>query len=247
MELTDYIRLFYRRGWIVLLVAFLSAAAAFGFSKLQTPVYSASTRLSVQPARADWGLSNTLKDLLRNYVENIRTHRTAQEVIDRAQLDMRTDDLLSKLFVSPDASTFTIKIEARDTDPEVAYAIVDTVAAVFTEERDAWNQKQDKRDRIDVVQLDSVYNLGYKIYKPKTKINTLAGGLFGAVVGVLLVFFLEWLAQGVIRSDADVERVLAIPVLGQIPPHSEQLTTASLPATTSYASLPQPETRSLKL
>ncbi|OQY32459.1 MAG: hypothetical protein B6243_07385, partial [Anaerolineaceae bacterium 4572_5.2] len=85
MELNDYIRIFYRRGWIVLLVAFIAAAAAYGVSKLQTPVYSASVRLSVVPARAtDWGSSNSLKDLLRNYVENIQTHRTAKEVIDRA-------------------------------------------------------------------------------------------------------------------------------------------------------------------
>jgi len=218
MELNDYIRIFYRRGWIVILVAFVAAAAAYGVSKLQTPVYSASVRLSVVPARAtDWGSSNSLKDLLRNYVENIHTHRTAQEVIDRALLDMSTSDLLSKLFVSPDSSTFTIKIEARDTDPEVAYAIVDTVATVFVEDRDEWNQKQDKRDRIDVEPLDSVYNLGYKQYKPNTKINTLAGGLFGLMVGVLVVFFLEWLAQGIIRNSDDAERALGVPVLGRIP------------------------------
>ena len=216
MELSDYIRIFYRRGWIVLLVAFISAAAAYGVSKLQTPVYSASTRLSVE-IRPDWGLSNTVKDLLRNYVENIRTHRIAQEVIERAQLDMSTSDLLSKLFVSPDASTFTIKIEARDTDPEVAYAIVDTVAQVFIEERDASNQKLDKRDQAKVRMLDSVYNLGYKQYKPNTKINTLAGGLFGLMVGVLVVFFLEWLAQGIIRNGDDVERALGVQVLGRIP------------------------------
>ncbi len=219
MELRDYIRLFYRRGWIAVLVAVIAAGVAFGVSKMQTPVYSAFTRLSVQPARADWGLSNTLKDLLRNYVANIQTHTTAQEVIDRAQLDMSTSDLLSKLFLSPDPSTFTIKIEARDTDPEVAYAIVDTVAKVFIDQRNAWNAKQDKRDRIDVVMLDSVYNLGYQQYKPKTKINTLAGGLFGLMVGLLVIFFLEWLEQGNIRTHDDVERLLGVTVLGQIPAH----------------------------
>jgi len=221
MELTDYIRIFRQRGWIIIVVAVIAAASAFGFSKLQTPVYSTSTRLSVQPARADWGLSNTLKDLLRGYVETIKTHRMAQEVINRAQLDMRTDDLLAKLFVSPDTSTFTIKIEARDTSPEVAYAIVDTAAVVFIEQRDAWNQKQDRRDQVDVTMLDSVYNLGYQQYKPKTKINTLTGALFGAMVGVLVVFFLEWLAHDIIRNSDDVERALDVLVLGQIPAHAE--------------------------
>ena len=220
MELTDYIRIFRQRGWVVIVVAAIAAASAYGFSKLQTPIYSASTQLSVQPARADWGLSNTLKDLLRNYTTNITTHKVAQEAIDRAQLDMQTNALLSKLFVSPDSSTFTIKIEARDSSPEVAYAIVDTVAQVFIEDRDTWNQKQDRRDQIDVTMLDSVYSLGYQQYKPNTKINTLAGGLFGLMVGVLVVFLLEWLAHDIIRTSDDVERSLEVLVLGQIPSHA---------------------------
>lgn len=219
MELRDYIRMFIRRGWIAILVAVIAAGVAYGVSKMQTPVVSASTQLSVQPARADWGLSNVLKDLLRNYVANIQTHTTAQKVIDLAELDMSTDDLLSKLFVSSDASTFTIKIEAHDTDPTVAYKIVDTVAKVFIDDRNAWNAQQDKRDRIDVAMLDSVYSLGYKVYSPKTKINTLAGGLFGLMVGVLVIFFLEWLEQGNIRTADDVERLLGVTVLGQIPAH----------------------------
>ena len=222
MELSDYFRILKKRGWIIIVVALIAGASAYGFSKMQTPVYSASTRLNVQPARADWGLSSTLKDLLRNYVENIRTHKTALTVIDRGQLDMSSQDLLGKLFVEPDSSTFTIKVEARDTDPEVAYAIVDMVATVFIEERDAWNQRQDKRDRVEVNLLDSVYSLGYQQYKPNTQVNTLAGLLFGVMMGVLVVFFLEWLAQDIIRSGEDVERALGVTVLGQIPTHTGQ-------------------------
>jgi capsular polysaccharide biosynthesis protein len=218
MELTDYLRIFRKRGWIVLLVALVAAASAFGFSKLQTPVYSASVKLSVNPARADWGLSNTTKDLLRNYAENIRTHKMAQEVIDRAQLDMDTTTLLGKLSVSPAADTFTVQIEVRDTDPEVAMTIAQTMAEVFVEDRDTWNQKQDKRDQIDVTVLDNVWNLGYQKYSPNTKINTVAGGLFGLLAGLLVVFFLEWLEQDVIRSAGDVERVIGVTVLGTIPP-----------------------------
>ena len=44
--------------------------------------------------------------------------------------------------------------------------------------------------------------------------------LFGALIGVLVIFFLEWLEQDVIRSASDVERVLGGAVLGVIPPLS---------------------------
>lgn len=221
MEIRDYFRILRKRGWILLVVAAVAAASAFGFSKMQTPVYSASAKLSVVPARAtDWGSNNSLKDLLRNYAESIRTHTMATIVIDRAQLDMDTTTLLSKLFVNPDSSTFTLEIEARDRDPKVAMDIVDTMAKVFIQDRDQWNQQQDKRDRIDVRILDSVYNLGYEQYSPQTRINTLAGGLFGLLVGAIVVFFLEWLEMDTLRTAGDVERAVGVAVLGAIPPVS---------------------------
>ncbi len=221
MELNDYVRILLKRGWIIVAVAIIAAGTAYGFSKLQDPIYSATVKLSVVPARAtDWGSSNSLKDLLRNYAENIRTHGMASEVIDREQLDMDTGSLLSKLFVSPDSSTFTLQLEARDRDPKVAMDIVNQMAIVFIEDRDQWNQRQDKRDRIDVQMLDSVYNLGYQQYSPNTQVNTLAGGLFGLLVGLLVIAFLEWLEQDRIRTADDVERLLGGTVLGAIPPLS---------------------------
>jgi len=224
MEINDYLRILRKRGWIIVVVALIAAASAYGFSKIQTPIYSAIVKLSVVPARAtDWGSSNSLKDLLRNYAESIRTHTMAAEVIDREQLDMDTTTLLGKLFVNTDSSTFTLELEARDRDPKVAMDIVNRMAIVFTEDRDQWNQRQDKRDRIDVKMLDSVYALGYEQYSPKTKINTLAGGIFGVLVGVLVIFFLEWLEMDTIRAVPELERAAGVTVLGLIPPISGEM------------------------
>ncbi len=223
MEISDYLRIMRKRGWIIVVVAIVAAASAYAFSKMQTPIYSATVQLSVNPARLDWGLSNTIKDLLRNYATNIRTHAMAQSVIDRpgggvGPLDMKSDELLSKLFVNPDSSTFTMQIEARDKDPQVAMHIAQTTAEVFVEDRDAWNQRQDMRDRVEVSIVDNVYNLGYSQYSPKTRINVLAAGLFGALIGVLVIFFLEWLEMDVIRTGEDIERAIGVTVLGAIPP-----------------------------
>ena len=228
MEITDYFKILRKRGWIIIVVALVAAASAYAFSKMQTPIYSAGVQLSVNPARLDWGLSNTIKDLLRNYAANIQTHSMAQKVIDRpggdvGPLDMKSDALLSKLFVSSDSSSFTMQIEARDEDPQVAMHIAQTAAEVFVDDREAWNQRQRKEDRVDVAILDNVYNLGYEQYSPNTKINVLAAALFGALVGVLVIFFLEWLATDVIRSAEDVERTIGANVLGAIPPFSGEV------------------------
>jgi capsular polysaccharide biosynthesis protein len=228
MEITDYLSILRKRGWIIIVVALVAAASAYAFSKMQTPIYSAGVQLSVNPARLDWGLSNTIKDLLRNYAANIQTHSMAQKVIDRQSgdvgpLDMKSDALLSKLFVSSDASSFTMQIEARDEDPEVAMHIAQTAAEVFVNDREEWNQRQRKEDRVDVTILDNVYFLGYEQYSPNTKINVLAAALFGALVGILVIFFLEWLETDVIRTAADVERAIDANVLGVIPPVSAEM------------------------
>ena len=222
MELQDYFQILWRRGWIVLLVALIGGASALFFSLQQTPVYSASIELSVEPARADWGLSNIVKELLRSYAENMRTYTVAMEVIDRAQLDMTADRLLSELYVNPDASTFTLKIEARDYDPLVAQQIAQAMGEVFVEDRQDWNQEQDKRDRIAVRIRDNVYNRGYSLYSPKKKINTLAGAVFGGTLGGMVIFAIEWMTRDLIRTQQDVERELQTTVLGAIPVHHSE-------------------------
>lgn len=215
MELLDYLRILRRRGWIIVLLAVIAAASAYGFSKMLTPIYRAEIKLNVVPARADLGLSSAAKDLLRNYGVNIRSHTLAQKVIDRAQLDMTTYDLLAKMNVNPETSDFTILIDSKDPNPNVAIQIVQTAAELFVEDRREWNAQQDRRDRIDVSIVDDARDA--PLYSPKAKINALAGGIVGALLGGVIVFFLEWVESSVVRTSQDVERTLGTPVLGTIP------------------------------
>jgi capsular polysaccharide biosynthesis protein len=55
------------------------------------------------------------------------------------------------------------------------------------------------------------------VFWPKTKLLTLAGGLFGLIAGALVVFGLEWLAKDIIRDGRDIERHTGLTVLGSIP------------------------------
>ena len=215
VELQDYLNILRKRGWIIILTACFTAASALGFSLVQTPRYKATANLSVNPARADWGLAQVAKTLLRNYTINMTTHKTAQKVIDRAQLDMSTDDLLSKVTVSSDESNLTLQVDAKDYDPVVAIQIAQTLAEVFIEDQTEWNQKQDRRDQIEVSLLDDVRDAPK--FSPKNKINTLAGGIFGVLLGGVIILILEWLESDILRTPGDVERFIGLTVLGTIP------------------------------
>ena len=93
----------------------------------------------------------------------------------------------------------TVLLAPDDFDPLIARDIAQTTAEVFVERIKVSMLEQDQRDRVQVSIRD--YPLPGILYKPKWKINTLAGGLFGVIAGVLVVFLLEWLEADVIRTS----------------------------------------------
>ncbi len=215
MELGAYFDILRRRGWIILLVAVLAAAGAFGVSRIQTKIYRATARVSAVPARPDWGLGNSAKDLLRNFVNNIATHDMANQVIAREQLDLNSYDLLAKVTVSAEPENFVIRIDAKDRDPQIAVRIAKKIAELFVDERVAYYNTQDKANRIEVKLVDSVVDA--PLYQPKPLTNTLAGFALGAIVGALILLALEWMSADVLATPESVTRSLALPVLGAIP------------------------------
>jgi len=225
VEFREYWNIIWKRGWIILVVAVVAAVVAFGVSQILPKKYRATIQLNVEPARPDYGLNQATKDLLRNYVVNVRSRNMTQDAIDRAQLDMNPDQFLNDLDVSVDASNLTITFVTESRDPDVAILMAQTLAEVFVEDRDIWNEKIDVRDRIYVSIVD---NVAYApLASPKWKINTLAGAVFGAIAGGVIVFFLEWLQSDIVRTPADVQKALGISVLGTIPATGQAATSTT--------------------
>ncbi len=220
MTVQEYLRIIRRRGWIILVAVALAAAAAFGISSMQKEMYRASVFVSTVPARPDWGLGNTAKDLMRNFASNIQTPEIAQRVIDRAQLDQNPYDFLAHINVAAESSDFTIKIEARARDGEVAKLMALTLADEFVDERTAYYAQQDKGDRIEVKIRSRA--IGYDQYQPKPLVNAVAGAVLGLLLGLAIVLILTWMEADLLRTSAAVERTLGVPVLGAIPAVSGQ-------------------------
>ncbi len=215
MDLRAYIDIIRRRGWIILVTAMLAAVLAGGISLVQTKTYRATARISAVPARPDWGLGNSAKDLLRNFVNNINTHDMANQVIAAANLDMSSYDLLAKVTVSAEPDNFIIRIDAKDQDPGVAINLAKTMAQLFETERRAYYETQDKSNRIEVKLVDSVIDA--PLYRPNPAMNAAAGFAAGALIGALIVLLLEWMAADILATSEHVRRALGLPVLGAIP------------------------------
>jgi capsular polysaccharide biosynthesis protein len=214
MELSDYFRILRQRGWLILVMMVLTAAAAYGFSKIQTPIYESTLRLLVRPGRTDFGQAQAAKELLSSYQQWLYSSYRAQDVINELQLDMTAGELLGDFGVASDGGSYVITLTVENPDPNLANDIARTWGNRLLQQQNLDNDRLRLEDRIYIEFIDDP-QVG--LSRPKTMINTAAGAVFGLLLGVALLFLLEWLASGVMRRREDVERYLDIPVIGTIP------------------------------
>ncbi len=72
-----------------------------------------------------------------------------------------------------------------------------------------------RANRIEVKLVDSVVDAS--LYQPKPLLNAVAGFALGALIGILIVLALEWMATDILATPQHVERTLGLAVLGAIP------------------------------
>jgi capsular polysaccharide biosynthesis protein len=215
MNLIDYGRIVLRRGWIILLVAIIAAASAYIFSKQQAPVYRASQVMLIQPSRNDFGLAQATTLLLNPLQAYLQSTFRAQEVIDNLQLDMLATDLFNHVTIDTDRNSLTVQIDVEMKDCAIANRIAEEWGNLLIQYRNQQNQTARQEDRVSATRQDTVRCP--TATTPNVRVNTAAGGLFGLIIGVVIVFVLEYLESSIVRRREDVERSLELPVLANIP------------------------------
>ena len=203
----------------MVLLAVLTAAAAFIFSTIQTPVYQSTVDILIQPARTDFGLTQSAKLLLDAYVAFLDTNNSAGDVIDSLQLDTTPDALRADVAIASQADKFLIRIEVESENGDLANDIARRWAEILVQWRNEENQKQRREDRVTALILDEPR---FSLDRPRKGINVAAGAVLGLLLGGVIVFVLEYIESGVVRSRQDVERYLELSVLGAIPAHANE-------------------------
>jgi capsular polysaccharide biosynthesis protein len=214
MELRDYLRILRKRGWIIILTTLLTAAAAWGFSQMQTIEYKSTINVFVRPERIDNGTLLATKQILRGFVRYVDSLNFSQRVINQLGLDMKSETLKGKVTIASKDEDYIIQIDVVDTDPAQSERVALEWANQFVQWRDQDNLQQRKEDRVDA---NIVQNPTTGKFRPQTTLNVVAGAILGLLLGVLIVFFLEAIESNILRSPDDVERVLGTTVIGAIP------------------------------
>ncbi|MBC7870605.1 MAG: hypothetical protein H7Y09_07175 [Chitinophagaceae bacterium] len=214
MSLVDYFRILIRRGWILLLLALLAGGSAYLLSRGQTPVYTATQTVLIQPSRTDLGLAEASIRLLEPLAVYLTSNERAQDIIDSAQLDMTAGQLLGATKFDTDQFRLTIKIEVESTDQSLASQIARAWGQELVDYRDQRNRVAQREDRVDAILPDSPV---IAQVAPRPTFIGAAAAILGLLIGGIIVFVLEYIESGIVRHRDDLERQLEIPVLASIP------------------------------
>ncbi len=218
MQLNDYLVVFRKRWWLIGLVGLVAALAAYGISKLQTPTYRAKATYLAQPNRFELGAYVFAGQTLNGFIRQVYNRRSFEQISQQLQLDVSAEKLLGDVRLQAQPNDLTIVIEADSTDIDTPPRIIDAVGSALVAQATENNRLAEGQDRVIVRRADP--DPVFKA-KPQTKINTLAGGLLGLIVGTLLAFVLEYL-DDTLKSAADIERFTGLTTLGKIPSGAAQ-------------------------
>lgn len=219
MQLHDYVRVIQKRWWIIGLIALVAAIAAYGFSLLQQPLFKVRTEYSVGYNRFDSGTALIGGERIFNdYRNRIYNPDRLESVAQQLQIDQTGAQMMEfvRVQVQPAESRFVIETEYYDvpTAQRIAAAVGEQLNAVVVES----NRNAIGEDRVS---LERVLSPAFVDYSPNKKINVLAGGILGLVLGVLLAFVLEYL-DDTLKTAGDVERYTELVTVGSIPSGAAQ-------------------------
>ncbi|HFU3818015.1 TPA: YveK family protein [Streptococcus suis] len=213
IDVLSLLRTIWRKKFLILLTAILTTGLAFAYSAfLVTPQYDSTTRLYVVNQSGDNGAVITNQDLqagsflVKDYKEIILSQDVLKNVTTTLGI---TDDIKEKITVNIPVDTRILSISVRDSDPNQAATIANTL-------RDEAAKKI-----IEVTKVSDVTTLEAALpaenpSTPQTKRNLVLGFVAGAFLATTLVLVLEVLDDRVKRPQ-DIEEGLGITLLGVVP------------------------------
>ncbi|MFW6075601.1 MAG: YveK family protein [Chloroflexota bacterium] len=216
-----------RWWWIVVIAAVVAAGVVYISTSAQDKEYTVSVRLMAIAEPPEYYMDLYAKNRLASYRELMNNWGFVSEAIDQAELDVDPGHVQNVLQLGHNPDSNTVQIVVVDTDPERAASIANALAVAFIERNEEENaefieQVQAFEDRypprIELVQLEEA-SAPATPSGPRVMLNTVAGGLVGALAGVALAFFLVY-RDDTIKSIEDAERYLGGPVLAGIPDNS---------------------------
>jgi capsular exopolysaccharide synthesis family protein len=182
MELRQYAAILWRWKWLIIAGVVLAAGTAFVASRVQTPVYEATTDLLINEApsegTSDYTAILTSERLARTYAQMLVNRPVLQETLSRLDMPVGVQELESlknAIDVQLVRDTQLITVSVEDTSPLLAAQIANTLAEVFAAQNEDMQASRFAASKESLSQeLDQISAL---IQETETKVNALQAPL----------------------------------------------------------------------
>ncbi len=215
MQLKEILKIIGKRWWLALVVAVAAMVVAFFYSIAQPKIYETTITILGKTAKPDVGLDNTVKSEVLRLPTRLKSTDLASKIDQRGHFDLGPDVIAAKITAIPKPDNYFLLLTVDDTDPVRAAAIANTAADIISE---------------DILQAEALAPDDSKIFfdktakapvpdrpsTPRTNLNTAAAGALGLVIGLILIFVVDFFDTS-IRTQEDLERQTGLKVLGIIP------------------------------
>ncbi|WP_166874676.1 polysaccharide biosynthesis tyrosine autokinase [Salinibacterium sp. ZJ450] len=221
MELRDYIRIL-RKSWIlIVLLTLVGVGAAATVSLIQTPKYSATSKVfvSTQPGGSvsDLAQGNSFTvQRVNTYSDLVATPIVLLPVIAELGLEISEGQLGEAITASAPLNTSIIEIAVTNSDPVLAADIANATSQSLTNVVDQI-EKPLEDDAVSPVKLTLVQQATVPALpvSPNVPLNIALGLLVGLALGVGLAVLREVLDTR-IRNERDVEAITDTAIIGGI-------------------------------
>ncbi|CEK32827.1 Cps19aC [[Clostridium] sordellii] len=217
IDLREYFYIIKKRVWIIALITVLAmiTSGIISFFVL-SPVYEANTTLIVNTEQnkatnnmITGDQLNVTQKLTLTYGEIIKSRSVLDSVIEKLDLNMDYSELEKNITISPVKDTQIISVTVQNTNPKLAKDIANTIPKVFTKEV----KRITKANSVEVI--DKAITPENPV-KPNKTINMAISIVLGIMVGIFIVFVLEYM-DNKIKTPQDIEKYIDLPILGVIP------------------------------
>jgi capsular polysaccharide biosynthesis protein len=196
---------------ITLIATIISAALSFFVIK---PKYEATTKVFIGKDEGDnqaYNQNDVLmyQKLMKTYSEAIKTKDLVSRSLQGTSLELKPEDVLANLTVSPVTDTQILQIKYKSNNPQEAKVVIQELTDEFIKTSKELVPNGNIKT-IEEVQLPE------NPVSPNKKMNIAIAFLLGLMISVGLAFLLEFL-DNTFKSKEQLERELDIPVIGVIP------------------------------
>jgi len=221
VELNDYIRIL-RKSWILIItLTLVGVAGAAGFSLLQTPQYSATSKVFVSTQSSgsvtDLAQGNTFTvQRVNTYSDLATTPIVLLPVIAELKLATNEGSLSRAITVAAPLNTSIIEISVSNEDPVLAADIANATAKSLTTvvDRIETPAVEDATSAVKLTLVQQAIVPGAPI-SPNVPLNIALGLLIGLAIGISLAV-LRHVLDTRIRNERDVESVTDAAIIGGI-------------------------------